>query len=127
MKADLTPKTEQQKLQSQLIPVCKCCNEPLIWTFIFPGSEYFCRECKTTFGMFGNYDLVKKTPGLLKRKEENDKWFNEIANPILPPGCYLSECEQCKNEPHRNHATKKEIKASDDAFKKLMNYIGGKK
>ena len=35
------------------IAVCPNCGEPMIWTFAFSGSEYYCLMCGYSCGMFG--------------------------------------------------------------------------
>jgi len=37
---------------------------PLIWTFAFPGSEYWCPYCGGNFGMLGAGEMVESTMSL---------------------------------------------------------------
>lgn len=49
---------------------------PLIWTFVFPGAEYWCPYCDYIGGMLGAGDEVKATKHLLKKRE---KYENLVA------------------------------------------------
>lgn len=44
---------------------------PLIWTFAFPGAEYWCPYCGFTGGMLGSGELMNSTPEL---KRSLDEW-----------------------------------------------------
>ena len=61
------------------IKVCGCDEKtPLIWTFKFMGSEYWCPRCGYNAGMFGAGINVERTPELeksLKDWEEKAKAF----------------------------------------------------
>lgn len=50
---------------------------PLIWTFRFPGAEYWCPHCGALYDMFGGGHAAKITPELEQRltedKEKNRK------------------------------------------------------
>jgi|GEM_PF-5329581 len=57
----------------------KICNRhenqvPLLWTFAFPGSEYWCPYCGANYGMLGAGENVPVTMVL---KREKVKWKNE--------------------------------------------------
>lgn len=43
---------------------------PMIWTFVFPGAEYWCPFCGATEGMFGAGQDVANTPELQTRLEK---------------------------------------------------------
>jgi len=58
--------------------IAVCCGTPLIWTFMFSGSEWYCRECKRDFPMF-NVARVDATPELRTAQEVNEGWFRAIT------------------------------------------------
>ena len=43
---------------------------PLLWTYSFPGTEYWCPYCGHTCGMFGAGDNVPVTKELLDRRDK---------------------------------------------------------
>lgn len=66
----------------KIITICKDHQDyqvPLIWTFIFPGHEYWCPYCDHKYGMFGDYINTPETPELIKRKAA----FIELSFPYL--------------------------------------------
>ena len=52
---------------------------PLIWTFAFNGSEYWCPYCGYNAGMLGAGESVESTPEL----EETLKEYREKSNNFL--------------------------------------------
>jgi len=53
------------------IKVCQCDKKtPLLWTFKFPGAEYWCPRCGYTSGMFGAGVNINSTPSREKIKKE---------------------------------------------------------
>jgi hypothetical protein len=54
------------------IKVCDCGDDdvltPLLWTFKFPGAEYWCPRCGYTAGMLGPSLTVPLTPELVTSK-----------------------------------------------------------
>ena len=60
------------------IKICSNHTEqiPLIWTFAFPGAEYWCPYCGFTGGMFGSGENVPETPALLQKAKEWKKKGN---------------------------------------------------
>ena len=52
---------------------------PLIWTFVFPGAEYWCPYCGYRGGMFGAGDNVPVTEELKERAKHDE----ELARPYL--------------------------------------------
>jgi len=46
---------------------------PLIWTFAFPGAEYWCPACGKHMGMLGAEEDVKSTNKLVKRLKNYKK------------------------------------------------------
>ena len=47
---------------------------PLIWTFAFPGSEFWCPYCGGNWGMLGAGEMV---PATMELKREAVKWKNK--------------------------------------------------
>ena len=58
---------------------------PLIWTFAFPGAEYWCPYCGYLSGMFGAGEDVEETEELRKRLKAYEKASKKYlkANGIL--------------------------------------------
>ena len=52
---------------------------PLIWTFAFPGAEYWCPHCGYTAGMFGAGESVEMTKPLVKRY----LWYKKYSKDYL--------------------------------------------
>lgn len=46
---------------------------PLLWTFAFPGAEFWCPHCGYRHGMFGAGKIVDSTPELMKRREDDER------------------------------------------------------
>ena len=98
-----------------------CCGEPLVGTMIFPGAEYFCTVCHSSYGMFGAPGRADATPEMLARHEELRMQFKAIAKDCIPPRSQKQDCPQCTGDDyHLIHATEAEIEASDAAYKALM-------
>ena len=53
---------------------------PLIWTFSFPGAEYWCPYCGFRGGMFGSGMDFDETSELIKRKETYEKSSKEYLH-----------------------------------------------
>jgi len=100
------------------IAVCAC-GEPLVWTFVFRGKEWYCVECGRAYGMFG-CDMADPTKELTGRQTKLADEFDKIAAPIIPPGAILPGCEQCRlDTDHFAHATDEETRASEAALEAL--------
>lgn len=75
----------------EYIEVCNCDKKtPLIWTFRFPGAEYWCPKCGNLYGMFGCYFSLPATDELKKIKQE----WEEKAKPFLLGDTSTWEYEQ---------------------------------
>ncbi len=61
--------------EKETIRICSCHDEeiPLIWTFAFNGSEYWCPACGFNGGMFGSGVKVDATKELKKSAKEWEK------------------------------------------------------
>lgn len=98
-----------------------CCGEPLIWTFCFSSSEWYCRVCKQDFPMF-NVERKTTTQELEKKKIENEAWFHDISKDYIPYRAFKKDCTLCNStEPHWNHATEEEKEKSKKAYLILKN------
>ena len=53
---------------------------PLIWTFAFNGSEYWCPYCGFNGGMFGTGKNVESTKGLKNRLELFEAFVESSKN-----------------------------------------------
>ena len=65
--------------EKEEIRICNCHDEevPLIWTFAFNGSEYWCPACGFNGGMFGSGKRVELTKEL---KRSANKWEKKSEN-----------------------------------------------
>ncbi len=101
--------------------IAMCCGTPLIPTFTFRGNEFYCRNCKTPFPMFGVRRIIC-TPELDAAQDENTEWFREIAKDCIPSGARLGDCEQCDaGGYHLDHATDEAIEKSKQAYHSLLS------
>jgi hypothetical protein len=64
------------------IRICSCHEEqvPLIWTFAFNGSEYWCPACGFNGGMLGSGTMVESTKELKNSLETWKKKAEEFLN-----------------------------------------------
>ena len=101
-----------------------CCGQPLIFTFMFSGAEYFCMSCKSKYGMLGVPDRVEATEELHKKSRELDDEFSAIAKDCVPVGCKINGCPECDKAGsgvyHTHHMTDEQHEASRAAYKRLM-------
>lgn len=73
---------------------------PLIYTFAFCGSEYWCPYCGINLGMFEADKLIKSTPILINRyrklKKLSKPYLLSIGNKnnITPPWKYGQKIEK---------------------------------
>lgn len=78
-----------------------CCNRcrhddkliPLIWTFAFPGAEWWCPNCGQTYGMFDGYHETEETPELVKLREDFEKGTEEYRHAIGVTHCSSMQWE----------------------------------
>ena len=64
---------------------------PLIWTFAFPGSEWWCPYCGTSGGMLGTGESVPKTPALIARSEKYEAMAAEYLHAMAVRVCSGTE------------------------------------
>ena len=75
------------------IKICSCHEEqvPLIWTFAFNGSEYWCPACGFNGGMFGSGQRVELTKELKKSAKKWEKKAEEFLDAKSTLVCYSKE------------------------------------
>ena len=110
------------------IELCPHCKEPLVWTFINPGCEWYCINCKSAFPMFCDsisieeYDEDFKYYEIKQRIYKNI--FKAIEKDLVPKRCWKNTCKKCvgHNEYHFQHLSdleKLKDKVSRDILKKI--------
>ena len=97
--------------------IAVCCGTPLIWTFMFSGSEWYCRKCASAYPMM-NADREECTEALFEAKETNDAWFRETTKDCIPPSARRRDCAECDAGAgyHLGHATDEEKEKSRIAY-----------
>lgn len=91
---------------------------PLICTFAFSGSEFYCLDCGGCFGWLEPHG-AESTPELDARYEELEAEWNEHAGrKLIGGGAMFTDCAACKaaNEPHMRHATEAEKQTHRNAL-----------
>lgn len=95
------------------IKVCGCDNDylvPLIWTFAFCGSEYWCPYCGTSMGMMGAGEAVPLTKEIFERGKkytELSKAYlsarsSQICNTLMFEGKRITPDKLPKSEKQKN-------------------------
>ena len=82
---------------------------PLIWTFSFPGAEYWCPHCGYINGMFGAGEEVDETSELKKRLELFKKFSEgyldakgtQVCDRTKWKGKYIKPVDLPDEEKHR--------------------------
>jgi hypothetical protein len=111
----------ETKTSGKRLEMPACCGKPLVNTMIFSGAEYFCPDCKGTYGIFCSPEKVERNDANEKLQEERQETFNEMRKDCIPYGAQRIDCDKCKGrETHRQHATPEELAASDAAYAKLL-------
>lgn len=95
------------------IIVCRECQLPLIWTFMWAYYEYYCINCGGHEGALGAGDRVPYTKELrLKYKQIQGIW-RAIKHYLVPFSQYTKhKCKKCKTE--QNHRLHLSIKEKND-------------
>lgn len=83
------------KTENKEIRICTRHDEevPLIWTFAFNGSEYWCPACGFNGGMFGSGKKVELTPELKKSAKIWEKKAKEFLNAKSMLVCYSMQID----------------------------------
>lgn len=102
--------------------ISTCCELPLIWTFIFPGSEWFCMECKHAYPMMNAPDQIEATEENKKLSDDRKKAFHELTEDYIAPTVYHRDCEKCGNfeEYHILHVSDEAIKKSAEIYERVL-------
>jgi len=98
---------------------------PMIWTFAFAGSEYWCPECGKNLGMW-SAEKVSGTPELKKRLKEltkaTDKYLDARSALTCDEINYRGKWIKPKDLPEKVIAKyKKIIKDFEDAIKQKQS------
>lgn len=111
------------------IQLCPDCGEPMVWTFIFPGSEWFCLNCKGDFPMFCWGEKIYDDDDRYKYYSIKQKIYKNIFKAIekdyVPVGSYRKGCKKCfgeKREYHIEHLTKTQ-KLKNDISREILDNI----
>ena len=104
----------------QRIATCIYCASPLVPTFAFGGSEWYCMECRRALPYMQSH-MVPQTPELEREAAGLRAQFRDIAKDCIPYGSRLKGCGKCAGEDHLEHATEEEIAASEAAYAKLRS------
>ena len=83
-----------KKKEKNLIRVCDNCGKPIIWTFAFPGAEWYCPSCGAQSDMFYGED-VKATPKLIKLRKSLAIRFGQIRHYLYMGGERKEGCKKC--------------------------------
>lgn len=78
---------------NEQIRVCKHHPEyivPLIWTFAFPGAEYWCPYCGVKGGMLGTGISVDVTPELIEAEKRYEEFSSEFLHANGIKVCYTT-------------------------------------
>ena len=111
---------------SKEIMVCNTHETPLIWTFAFPGAEYFCMSGNHAGGMLGTGHKVEATPELLKLRSLYNRRWGQLKKHIVVGRFWRKDCDKCKgDECHNYHLTDEEKRRSVMALAKLDSYEEG--
>lgn len=110
------------------IMVCNQHETPLIWTFTFPYSEYFCMYGNHSGGMLGTGHKVELTPKLKKLKTLYNRRWGQLKKYIVVGRFFRGDCPKCANfkEEHNYHLTDDEKRRSVMALAKLEEYADGR-
>lgn len=92
------------------IAVCPHCEEPMVWTFIYRGSEWYCVACGRSYGML-SARRVEYDKKLALKSREYKRIFRTVSKNILVPGAWYDKCKKCevnRGPYHIQHATEEE-------------------
>ena len=110
------------------IELCPVCEQPLVWSFIYPGCEWYCINCKEGYPMFCDSISIEKSNENYKYYEIKQKVYSDIFKAItkdfVPNRCYKNKCKKCEDrtEYHSKHLTEKEI-LKDKVAKEILKRI----
>lgn len=106
------------------IAICPHCGEPVIFTYLYPQSEYYCLMCGRSYGIFG-CERTSITLELKYKKQVYEAVFKAIYKYIVVPRSWKNNCEKCNpmGEYHTEHASDKE-KIQDNTVRTMLDKLG---
>lgn len=115
--------TNLDRQEKKMVRVCEYCLKPILWTFAFVGSEYYCPLCGRTGDMFWGSN-VEATPRLLRLRRSLAIKFGQIRPHLYMGGERKKDCDKCfpkkgDGECHVLHLTEKETKKMELARNRL--------
>lgn len=115
-------------MKDKRITICPHCNEPMVWTFMIPYSEWYCLNCGHSCGCM-NGKTIYATDELIIKQKMYKEIFKALYKNIMPHTAQRTDCKKCKelNQYHYKHATKKEILKDTIARKLLKSFVGKRK
>lgn len=72
------------------ISICKKCGEPLMFTFMFDGAEYYCLKCHDSYG-YCDSETVELTQELECKLKLYKKIFKAIAKDIIKRTLHIED------------------------------------
>lgn len=112
-----------EKKEKEKIKICYCHSDyevPLIWTFAFPGAEYWCPYCGHAAGMMGAGTDVNFTEKLAGRKAIYEKYSAAFRNAKGTLTCSSTELNGGRIKPE--DMPENVIKEIREFAKKAWNY-----
>jgi len=110
------------------IELCPNCGEPLICTFMNPGCEWYCINCKGAYPMFCDSISIEYDNPKFKYYEIKQRIYKNIFKAIykdyIPKRCYRNGCKKCdsRTEYHYKHLSDLE-KTKDKVSREILNKI----
>jgi hypothetical protein len=115
--------TEARRREGKPPPIamCRVCpNEPLVSTMLFRRAEFYCVSCGSHLGYL-DPKPAEPTPELDDRAHAVQQEFDTLSKGALSLGGMHRDCSTCMEhrQPHIEHATPDELKASVAAYERL--------
>ena len=99
-------------MRKKEIKLCRNCQFPLLYTFLYDGAEYYCLNCQSSVGMMGAGNDVPVTPELKAKYRVAKDVFGALTKHLLGGGRFTRDtCKKCKvgiDPYHGNHLTEEE-------------------
>jgi hypothetical protein len=108
------------------VAVCPRCAAPLVATFAFSYTEWYCLDCGNKLGWWME-DREPATPELVAKAAAYKQEWLSYEERLLTGGSMMRDCPKCSNnEPHLRHATDAEVEAHANALAELeMRRLSG--
>lgn len=87
------------------VAVCRKDGEPLVWTFEFPGYEWYCVVCGARYGALHSLRADASVELAARHAELTDRYETERSErtgrpvPAIPPQDVLPTCGGCGRQP----------------------------